>query len=239
MHMVSDWKNFQQKIQAVLSLKTTSNRLCFPIFFGVLLLFIPASTSAALARPGELNRFDCHFQLMSGNYACNQNQLDGKFYARQIDMARDRINGKNILDSFVAKVVAVTDGDTLKVMRSGEVVQVNLAGIDCPEKKQPFWGEAKRFTLDVTIGKKVILRNKGIGNEGLPIFEVILPDGRSLNKELIKAGLAWWFIGNSRDKLLGDMEKRARVQKVGLWENDTPLPPWEFRKGERKRVNMP
>ena len=132
--------------------------------------------------------------------------------------------------SFVAKVVAVTDGDTLKVMRSGEVVKVHLAGIDCPEEKQPFGGEAKRFTLDVTIGRKVILRNKGIGSEGLPTFEVILPDGRSLNKALVKAGLAWWFIGNSKDKQLGDIEKNARAKKVGLWKNNVPLPPWEFRR---------
>lgn len=237
--MASPWRDFRQKVQALPSLSTTSNHLRALVFLGVLLLPPPASATAALAHPGELNRFGCHFQKMSGDDDCHQGQLAGRFYPRQIDVAKDHNKGKNILESFVAKVVAVTDGDTLKIMRLGEVVQVNLAGIDCPEKKQPFWGEAKRFTLDVTIGKKVILRNKGIGNEGLPIFEVILPDGRSLNKELVKAGLAWWFIGNSRDKLLGDMEKKARVQKVGLWKNDTPLPPWEFRKGQRKRVNMP
>lgn len=28
---------------------------------------------------------------------------------------------------------------------------------------------------------------------GRRLAEVLLPDGRSLNQELIKAGLAWWF----------------------------------------------
>lgn len=227
MHMAFYGKYFRQKGQAALSPKYAANRLGPLIFFGILLL-----SSSALAHPGALNQFGCHYQEMAGDYECHRGKLAGKFYARQIDMARDHETGKNILDSFVAKVVAVTDGDTLKVMRSGEVVKVSLAGIDCPEEKQPFWDEAKRFTLDVTVGRKVILRNKGIGHEGLPTFEVILPDGRSLNKALVKAGLAWWFIGSSKDKRLADMEKQARIQKVGLWKNSTPLPPWEFRKGK-------
>ena len=35
-------------------------------------------------------------------------------------------------------------------------------------------------------------------------FEVILPDGRSLNRELVRAGLAWWYRHYApRDRELG------------------------------------
>jgi len=50
-----------------------------------------------------------------------------------------------VTDTFTGKVVAVSDGDTIKVMHEGRAVKVRLHGIDCPEKKQPFGTKAKKF----------------------------------------------------------------------------------------------
>lgn len=41
------------------------------------------------------------------------------------------------LTQWVGRVVAVTDGDTLKVVRDEEHIRVRLYGIDAPEKNQP------------------------------------------------------------------------------------------------------
>lgn len=42
-------------------------------------------------------------------------------------------------DSFTGKVVGVADGDTITVLREGNVqVKVRLDGVDCPEKAQDF-----------------------------------------------------------------------------------------------------
>jgi micrococcal nuclease len=41
-------------------------------------------------------------------------------------------------DIFTAKVIGVTDGDTITVLRDKTPVKVRLEGIDCPEKKQAF-----------------------------------------------------------------------------------------------------
>ena len=46
-------------------------------------------------------------------------------------------------DTFTGKVVGVSDGDTISVMRKGRAVKVRLHGIDCPEKRQPFGTRAK------------------------------------------------------------------------------------------------
>lgn len=45
-----------------------------------------------------------------------------------------------------AKVVGVKDGDTLSVLCDGSAKTVRLAGIDCPEKGQPYCTKAKQFT---------------------------------------------------------------------------------------------
>jgi endonuclease YncB( thermonuclease family) len=39
-------------------------------------------------------------------------------------------------DPFTARVVRVTDGDTITVEAPGHIVKVRLFGIDCPESKQ-------------------------------------------------------------------------------------------------------
>ena len=57
--------------------------------------------------------------------------------------------------TFSGKVVKISDGDTIQVLRNGRAEIIRLAGIDCPEKEQPFGQAAKRFTLDLAIQKSV------------------------------------------------------------------------------------
>ena len=53
------------------------------------------------------------------------------------------------------KCVAVTDGDTIKVIHDGKAEKIRLYGIDCPEKKQPFGKKAKWFASDLVF-KKIV-----------------------------------------------------------------------------------
>ncbi|MFQ5780316.1 MAG: thermonuclease family protein [Nitrospiria bacterium] len=130
---------------------------------------------------------------------------------------------------FRAKVVDVANGDIIMVMHSGKVTNVHLAEIDCPENKQAFGAEAKQFTSGMVLGKLVTVRIKETDRTDRTLGEVILPDGRSLSRELVKAGLAWWNWKDSTDMRLGELEQRAREKKVGLWKANNPIPPWEFR----------
>jgi micrococcal nuclease len=64
---------------------------------------------------------------------------------------------------------------------------------------------------------------------------VILPDGRNLNRELVKAGLAWSYRQYARhDRELERLEAEARKAKRGLWADSNPIPPWEWRRSQRK-----
>lgn len=92
--------------------------------------------------------------------------------------------------SFTGKVVKVSDGDTIQVMHEGKAEKVRLAGIDCPESKQPFGQAAKRFVLDIAAQKTVTVLVETTDRYGRTVGEVILPDGRNLNQELVRAGYA-------------------------------------------------
>jgi micrococcal nuclease len=133
------------------------------------------------------------------------------------------------------KVVGVLDGDTLEVMQNGRAVRVRLAEVDCPEKSQPYGARAKQFTSKLAFGQQVKLVVRDHDRYGRTVAEVILPDGQSLNRELVRAGYAWWYRQYSHDATLGKLESEARSGRLGLWSDPRPVPPWEWRKDKRTR----
>ena len=58
-----------------------------------------------------------------------------------------------------AKVVHIADGDTLTVVTDGQnQVKVRLAGIDAPERAQPFGERSKQSLARLVAGKPVEVR---------------------------------------------------------------------------------
>ena len=129
------------------------------------------------------------------------------------------------------EVVGILDGDTIEVLQSGRAVRVRLDGIDCPEKKQSFGTRAKQFTSRVAFRKEVQVIEKGKDRYGRTLAEVILPDGKSLNQELVREGYAWWYWKYSDDEDLKRLQGEAREAKRGLWSDPNAIPPWIFRQG--------
>lgn len=136
--------------------------------------------------------------------------------------------------SFSGIVTKVSDGDTIKVRYKGKIIKVRLSEIDCPEKDQAYGLEARAFVRNLTLNKVVTVNFIKKDRYKRTLGEVILPDGRSLNRLLVIKGYAWWYRKYSNDVFLGNLEVKARSQKVGLWQGKDPIPPWQFRKMKRK-----
>jgi len=127
------------------------------------------------------------------------------------------------------KVVSVTDGDTIKVLKDGKQVKIRLAAIDCPEKGQPYGNAAKKFTANMVAGKVVKIWPTDTDRYGR-IVAFIFVGNKNLNKELLSAGLAWHYKKYSRDPELAKLEFDARSKKIGLWSEPDPVAPWEWRR---------
>lgn len=129
------------------------------------------------------------------------------------------------------KVIGIKDGDTFVLFINDKEETVRLAYIDCPEKKQPFGNKAKQFASAMCFGKYVTLvhHNKYDRNKRL-IAEVILSDGSNLNKQMVKNGFAWHFKKYSTNDEYAQLETEARMNKIGLWSESNPVPPWKWRK---------
>ena len=61
------------------------------------------------------------------------------------------------------------------------------------------------------------------------VADVRLPDGRSLNREMVRAGLAWSYRRYSNDPELAGLEAEARAARLGLWADPHPVAPWAWR----------
>ena len=133
------------------------------------------------------------------------------------------------------RVVGVTDGDTITVLAAGNVQhRIRLHGIDCPEKPQPFGTKAKQFTSEACFGKTVRVELVDTDRYGRTVGDVILPDGRNLNHEIVRAGLAWHYVKYAPgDRKLAQAESEAREARRGLWAEAEPVPPWQWRRGAR------
>lgn len=135
-------------------------------------------------------------------------------------------------------VVEVIDGDTIDILYQSQTQRIRLGGIDAPEKGQAFGSEAKRFVIDLAGRRYVTVAAEDTDRYGRIIGEVILPDGRSLNREIVKEGYAWWYRKYSRDVSIGYLEEAAKISGKGLWQGNDPIPPWAWRKGARVASNL-
>ncbi len=139
----------------------------------------------------------------------------------------------------VGKVVALADGDTITVLDGSKVQhKIRLAGIDAPERKQPFGQRAKEQLSHLVFGKTVHVETEKIDRYGRQIGKVLI-DGRDANLAMVTAGLAWHYKSyqaeqSSADRLLyASAEEDARAVRAGLWREPAPVAPWNWRRGER------
>lgn len=134
---------------------------------------------------------------------------------------------------FTGKVVGVHDGDTFTILHGGKAEKVRVNGIDSPEIGQPFGMKAKQYASALVFGRVVTVRTSGTDRYGRTLGDAVLPDGRHLSSEMVRAGFAWWYRQYSNDRNLEALEAEARQSRRGLWADTYPTAPWAWRKTSR------
>ncbi len=134
--------------------------------------------------------------------------------------------------TFFAKVIRIIDGDTMEVLYKEVPIKIRLAHIDCPEKrgKQPFGNNAKIALANLCFGQQVTVYGENYDRYKRLIAVIINNKKQVVNQELVKQGMAWHFKRYSTDELYNALELEARKNKVGLWQESNPTPPWNWRK---------
>lgn len=145
------------------------------------------------------------------------------------------------------RVVHVADGDTLTVLDDqNQQHKVRLAGIDAPERSQPFGRRATTELANLTKNKRVIVDWTKTDRYRRIIGVVwVTPDNCTICKPTLDAGLAligdglaWHYRAYERDQTFDDRrdyrqaEAEARARHAGLWTDTDPTPPWNWRRGQ-------
>lgn len=131
------------------------------------------------------------------------------------------------LFAFSAKVIKISDGDTIVVLNGKEQTKVRLYGIDAPEKKQDYGQRSKQFLASLIAGQVVEVDPKG-KDRYKRTLGIILYKGQDINAQMVLNGYAWAYVKYSR--IYVDQERLAHKKKLGLWQSSNPTPPWVWRK---------
>jgi endonuclease YncB( thermonuclease family) len=138
-----------------------------------------------------------------------------------------------ILHGTVARHI---DGDSFYLAVCGDTLDTRLHGIDTPERGQSFYNEATdKFRELAPLGAPLTVLLKDVDKYGRPVVRAYLADGCCLNEKMVSTGMAWWYKKYApNDDTLKAFMAQARAERRGLWIEENPIPPSEWRKKKRK-----
>ena len=136
------------------------------------------------------------------------------------------------------KAVSISDGDSFTLLTDGnKQVRIRLHGIDSPEKGQDFGTAARQKLSGLIFGKQLRIEEKDRDRYGRTVAIVYAGGIRSVNEQMLQAGLAWHYRQYDQNPEWERLEKAARQNRAGLWSQPDPTPPWLFRNEKRKKAS--
>jgi endonuclease YncB( thermonuclease family) len=152
---------------------------------------------------------------------------------------------KNSLD---VRLVGISDGDTITVVDTLKVQhKVRIAGIDAPEGAQAFGDRSKQNLSRLLQGGSIHIEWSKTDRYGRFIAVVTVASASACTKPpcpaidaglaQLKAGMAWHDREFEKDQSPRDRsayaaaEQQARTARTGLWAEQNPASPSEWRRG--------
>ena len=141
---------------------------------------------------------------------------------------------------FKARVINVADGDTVTVLDEAYAEhRIRLMGIDAPEKSQAYGKVSRQSLSEMVGGQELSIDAAKHDRYGRLVGKLVSRDGRDINLEQVRRGMAWHYTDYAREQsstdrvLYADAQQWARVDRKGLWSDVSPTPPWDYRKEKR------
>jgi len=135
--------------------------------------------------------------------------------------------------AWVAKVVSISDGDTIKVYNTGNGQEkIRLYGVDAPEKGQKHGDDARTHLVSLVSGSVVEVEPVSEDMYGNTVA-IVWNQKINISQEMVRSGYAWVY-RKYCDKPFCEswstLESEAKRKKIGLWQEADPVPPWMWRR---------
>jgi len=143
--------------------------------------------------------------------------------------------------SLQGKVAEVVDGGNITVVSVKHPIKVRLIAVAAPEKNQSYADVARQHLSNLILNKYVVVRYSAL-RDGYLVGQVLSGD-MDVGAQMIRDGVAWY--DKSDEQLLSETERRiyaesqeaARNERRGLWQDESPVSPWDFRRAQLATVN--
>lgn len=127
-------------------------------------------------------------------------------------------------------VTDVHDGDSLTLTNWQRTYKIRLTDIDAPELAQPYGRDSRTSLRELCLFKEATVQTAGEDGRERTLARVTCV-GVDANAAQVQRGWAWVFKRYAkRDSPLYAVEDEARRARRGLWQEDAPVPPWEWRR---------
>jgi endonuclease YncB( thermonuclease family) len=145
---------------------------------------------------------------------------------------------------FQARLQHLSDGDSFVVRtEDGRRIPVRLSAIDAPEKSQAHGDVSRRALLSLIDRQLLTILPIKRDPYGRTVARVLVGD-LDVGLEQVRAGMAWHYRryeseqSPSERREYAAAEGRARNERIGLWADENPMPPWRFREEQRRGQRM-
>ena len=133
-------------------------------------------------------------------------------------------------------VSEVPDGKSLVVISNNQKLTVVLKGVEAPELKQEFGDVARKHLESLVLNKPVEV----VFSELQPghVVGKVIWNQVDLGLQIIRDGAAWYdrkneaALNKTDRSVYAEAEQAARNESRGIWQDGSPMPPWEWRRAE-------
>jgi endonuclease YncB( thermonuclease family)/thiol-disulfide isomerase/thioredoxin len=140
-------------------------------------------------------------------------------------------------------VSEVPDGKTLVFISSNRKLTVTLEGVDAPDLMQDYGEVARQHLASLVLGKDISIELTELKPDHL--MGKVICNQLDIGLQVIRDGVAWYYKVNGQNlddlerQLYAAAEQAARTEQRGLWQDGTPMPPWEWRRAQvAKKANL-
>ncbi len=133
-------------------------------------------------------------------------------------------------------VTEVRDGQSIVVLSGGRNFVVSLIGVDAPESDQDFAGASREHLAYLVLNKPVEIEFSQLDSDR--VIGKVICNQRDIGLQVIRDGVAWHDKTNGQSlseverSVYAEAEQLARNESRGLWQEGTPMPPWEWRRAQ-------
>jgi endonuclease YncB( thermonuclease family) len=132
------------------------------------------------------------------------------------------------------RVVKVTDGDTITILTAGNKQEkIRLIDIDAPEKGQDYCNRSQEYLASMVAGKTVTVEYKG-RDRYRRILGTVYVEGKNVNEEMVRAGLAWEYYLTKNRKIKA-LQEEAQRKRLNIWSMPNPVSPREYRQSKKEK----